>query len=63
MTLSKIYTPKQIEVLKSTRREDWFMMFLHGAKRSGKTIINNDLFMMELKRVRKTADRLSLIHI
>ena len=60
MSLSKIYTPKQIEVLKSTRREDWFMMFLHGAKRSGKTMINNDLFMMELKRVRKTADRLGI---
>ena len=60
MALSDIYTPKQIEVLKSTRREDWFMMFLHGAKRSGKTIINNDLFMMELRRVRQQADRIGI---
>ena len=46
--LSKIYTPKQIEVLQATQRQDWFMLLLDGAQRSGKTILNNDLFLMVL---------------
>lgn len=32
------------------------MLINHGAKRTGKTILNNDLFLMELRRVRKIAD-------
>lgn len=32
------------------------MLILHGAKRSGKTQLNNDLFLRELIRVRKIAD-------
>lgn len=58
--LSKLYTKKQIEVLKRTHKSDWFMLINHGAKRSGKTIINNDLFLMELRRVRKIADKLGI---
>ncbi len=57
MSLNEIYTPKQIDVLKRTRKSDWFMLINHGAKRSGKTVINNDLFIMELKRVKKIADK------
>lgn len=54
--LLKIYTPKQLEIYKRTLHEDWFMLINHGAKRSGKTVINNDLFLQELMRVRRQAD-------
>ena len=55
--ISDVYTAKQIEVLKETLKEDWFMLILHGAKRSGKTKINNDIFLFELRRIRKIADK------
>ena len=57
MTLNDVYNAKQIEVLKATIDTDWFITLLHGAKRSGKTKINNDLFLFELRRVRKIADK------
>lgn len=60
MGLNTLYTPKQIEILKRTSQSDWFMLINHGAKRSGKTILNNDLFLNELISVRKTADRLKI---
>ena len=56
MGLVDIYNPKQIDVLNKTIKNDWFITLLHGAKRSGKTKINNDLFLFELRRVRKIAD-------
>lgn len=54
--ISDIYSKKQIDVLKETVNKDWFIALLHGAKRSGKTKMNNDLFLFELRRVRKIAD-------
>lgn len=54
--LSELYTEKQIQILKDTSKRDWFMLINHGAKRTGKTILNNDLFLRELMRVRKIAD-------
>lgn len=57
MALTDVYSEKQIEVLNQTVNQDWFIALLHGAKRSGKTKINNDLFLFELRRVRKIADR------
>lgn len=54
--ISDIYSKKQIHVLKQTVNKDWFIALLHGAKRSGKTKMNNDLFLFELRRVRKIAD-------
>ena len=53
--LLELYTPKQIEILKRTKQADWFMLINHGAKRSGKTILNNDLFLQELLKVKKQA--------
>ena len=44
MNLNKLYTPKQIEILKRTNTSDFFILGLHGAKRTGKTVINNDIF-------------------
>lgn len=58
--LSDIYTPKQIEILKECRSRDWFMLINHGAKRSGKTQLDNDIFLQELRRVRQTADELGI---
>ena len=60
MMLSNIYTPKQIEILKACRNTDWFMLINHGAKRSGKTQLDNDLFLAELRKVRKTADEMGI---
>lgn len=54
--ISDVYTKRQIEVLSQTVNKEWFITLLHGAKRSGKTKINNDLFLFELRRVRKIAD-------
>lgn len=60
MPLHKLYHPKQIHALKFAQTTDFFMMINSGAKRTGKTIINNDLFLKELRRVRKNADRLGI---
>lgn len=57
MNLNSIYTPKQIEILKACRSSDWFMLINHGAKRSGKTQLDNDIFLQELIRIREIADR------
>ena len=55
--IDTLYSKKQQEVLKFAATHDFFMLINHGAKRSGKTVIDNDLFLMELKRVRKEADK------
>lgn len=60
MNLDAIYTKKQQEIYRRCVNDDWFMLINHGAKRSGKTILNNDLFLQELMRVRKNADRLGI---
>ena len=60
MNLNNIYTLKQIEILKACRNTDWFMLINHGAKRSGKTQLDNDIFLQELIRVRKIADGLEI---
>jgi len=54
--MSKLYTPKQLEILKRSREKDWFMMINHGAVRSGKTVLDNDLFLFELLRARQNAN-------
>lgn len=58
--ISNLYHPKQQEVLKFALNNDYFMLINHGAKRTGKTILNNDLFLLELQRVRRIADRLNI---
>ena len=58
--LNKLYSPKQQDVLDFAINNDFFMLINHGAKRSGKTIIDNDLFLMELRRVRARADKLGV---
>lgn len=54
--LDAIYTKKQQEIYRRCVNGDFFMLINHGAKRSGKTVLNNDLFLQELMRVRENAD-------
>ena len=56
MAISDLYTPKQLQVLDRIWNDDFFICGLHGAKRAGKTIVNNDAFISELLRVRRIAD-------
>lgn len=58
--IDELYSPKQQSVLKFALNTDFFMLINHGAKRSGKTIIDNDLFLFELRRVRKIANKLNI---
>jgi len=60
MATDRLYTKRQLEVFHRARAADWFMLINSGAKRSGKTVIDNDLFLLELIRVRKIADRLKI---
>lgn len=60
MDLTKFYTKRQLDVLHYIWNHDWFICGLHGAKRAGKTVVNNDTFVTELSRVRKIADRLGV---
>lgn len=53
--IDKIYTKKQQDIYRDTQSKDWFILINHGAVRSGKTVLNNDLFLKELLRVRKIA--------
>lgn len=50
-----MYTDKQNEILWRSNNRDWFMLISHGAVRAGKTVINNDIFLSELLRVKKAA--------
>lgn len=58
--ITELYHEKQIKVLKYAMNEDYFMLINHGAKRTGKTILNNDLFLFELRRVRDIANKLNI---
>ncbi|EDS79183.1 PBSX family phage terminase large subunit [Clostridium perfringens] len=58
--LKDLYHPKQLEVMKFAMTNDYFMLINHGAKRTGKTILDNDLFLYELRRVRKIANELNI---
>lgn len=58
--LEKLYHKKQLEVFQFAMKQDYFMLINHGAKRTGKTILDNDLFLYELRRVRKIANELNI---
>lgn len=58
--LSDLYHKKQLKVFKYAIENDYFMLINHGAKRTGKTILDNDLFIYELRRVRKIANKLNI---
>lgn len=54
MAISDFFTPKQAKVFHEYRTKPFKIMILSGAVRSGKTFLDNVLFLNELKRV---ADR------
>lgn len=55
--LAKIYSPKQIEVLEFAINKDFFMLANHGSKRSGKTVLDNDLFLFDVMRIGELAKK------
>ncbi|MBU8567574.1 PBSX family phage terminase large subunit [Virgibacillus pantothenticus] len=57
VNLDAIYTKKQQTIYRRCVNDDWFMLINHGAKRSGKTVLNNDLFLQELIRVKEMATK------
>lgn len=44
-------------MLQSYLNDDWKYLILNGAVRAGKTVIDNYLFLLELKRIKKLAER------
>lgn len=57
MSINELYTPKQQRVLLQART-NFRIMINYGAVRSGKTVVDNDIFIKELMRVRTMADRI-----
>lgn len=55
MSLSDYLAPKQLQVLHTYLHDDFDMLVLTGAIRSGKTFIDNLLFIFELRRVAQMA--------
>ena len=58
MSLNNLYTAKQKQVIKTLNRNDWKLMINYGAVRSGKTVVDNDIFLLELLRIKEVADKL-----
>lgn len=57
MSLSDVFTPKQKQVVHAYLNEDFKYMILAGAVRSGKTYIDNFLFLMDLRRAKQLAEK------
>lgn len=55
--LNKMYSDKQEEVLRFAFSAPWNILINHGAVRSGKTVIDNDIFLTELTKARERAYR------
>lgn len=52
-----VLTKKQYQVLYSYFKDNWKYMVLTGAKRAGKTYINNYIFFYEIRRVAELAEK------
>lgn len=57
MAIADLFTKKQMQVIDSYRHDNWRYLILSGAVRSGKTYIDNYLFISELERVCELAKR------
>lgn len=58
MIEKKLVTPKQAKLLMDSLTDNnWFMNLSHGGVRAGKTFINNFLFLFELVRAKKMAEK------
>lgn len=62
MAISDFFTPKQAKVFHTYQTKPFKIMILSGAVRSGKTFVDNTLFLNELKRVAAQAKRLNDKH-
>lgn len=62
MSMNDLLTTKQQEVLHSYLADDYKMIILTGAIRSGKTFIDNLLFLYELRRTAESAKKRGKIH-
>ena len=60
-TLDGIYSAKQQDVLRYHYNHAYYMLINHGAVRTGKTIINNDIFLDELQRITRHAQSKGII--
>lgn len=49
--LPTLYSPKQEEVMRAYHNEDFYILINTGGIRSGKTVVNNDIFLNEVMRV------------
>lgn len=59
MAIEELYTPKQRDIMRFTNNNhEWFILLNHGAIRSGKTVLDNDLFLKEVRAVRRRADEM-----
>lgn len=59
-TLLNLYTEKQVQALKTYAQQSFKIMILSGAVRTGKTVIDNDIFLMELQRVKELATKMGI---
>ena len=62
MSLDDIFTPKQKQVVEAYQHEDWRYLILSGAVRSGKTFVDNYLFIAEIWHVHQLAEKLHDVH-
>lgn len=51
----RLFTPKQKEIIELSRKPDLKLLISHGGTGSGKTYVNNYIFLQALKRVRREA--------
>jgi len=47
--IDRLYTPRQQEILKQYYENDFFLMINSGSVRGGKTFVNNDIFLQEIR--------------
>ncbi|ELI3912744.1 PBSX family phage terminase large subunit [Staphylococcus pseudintermedius] len=58
--LSHQFTDKQFQIYQEIMKKDWFLCILYGAKRTGKTIFNNYMFLEGVLNVRERATKLGI---
>lgn len=60
MGINNLYTIRQQEVLKQYYETSFFLMINSGSVRAGKTTLDNDIFLQEIRDVRKRANELDV---
>ncbi|MCT3565302.1 PBSX family phage terminase large subunit [Levilactobacillus brevis] len=61
--LSRLFTPKQMTVLRQElTNKEWKLMINYGAVRSGKTYVDNFVFLLETRYAARLAKQLGVAH-